>query len=49
MSRMILNNLIRICSEELQKAKRAIVLAYEIIRETDERTLEYLFILLGLR
>jgi hypothetical protein len=48
-SPMLFKKLIQICSEELQKAKRAIVTAYEIIRETDERTMEFLLVLLGLR
>lgn len=48
-SPMLFKKLFQICSEELQKAKRAIVIAYEIVRETDERTMEYLLILLGLR
>lgn len=48
-SPMLFKNLVQICSEELQKAKRAVVTAYEIVREADERAMEYLLILLGLR
>jgi hypothetical protein len=46
---MIFRQLLRVCSEELRKAKRAVVSAYEIVREADERTLELLLIFLGIR
>jgi hypothetical protein len=46
---MTFRQLLQVCSEELQKAKRAIVSAYEIVREADERTLEMLLIFLGIR
>lgn len=48
-SRMIPGRAVRVCIEELQKAKRAIVAAYEMIREADERALKTLFIFLGIR
>jgi len=38
-----------VCSEELLKAKRAIVLAYGAIREADERTMDLLMMFLGIR
>ncbi len=47
--RMLLKKLIRVCSEELLKAKRAIVLAYGAIREADERTMDLLMMFLGIR
>ena len=47
--RMIVKTFIQVCSEELQKAKRTIVLAYGAIREADERTMEMLMIFLGIR
>jgi hypothetical protein len=37
---VFLKNLARICSEELQKAKRIVVAWYEAMREIDQRTLE---------
>jgi hypothetical protein len=46
---MILRQLFRVCGEELQKAKRAILSAYEIVREADERALAFLLIFLGIR
>jgi hypothetical protein len=46
---MILRQAIRVCSEELQKAKHALVSAYDLIREADERATHLLFIFLGLR
>jgi hypothetical protein len=48
-SRMLLQQLIRVCGAELRKAKRAIVAAYEMMREADDRALQFLFILLGIR
>jgi hypothetical protein len=48
-SRMLVRNLIRVCGEELLKAKRAIVFAYGAIREADERTMDLLMIFLGIR
>ena len=48
-SRMTPGRAVRVCVEELQKAKRAIVTGYEIMREADERALETLFIFLGIR
>ena len=46
---MIPGRVVRVCIEELQKAKSAIVAAYEMMREADERALETLFIFLGIR
>jgi hypothetical protein len=48
-SRMLVRNLIRVCGEELLKAKRAIVFAYGAIREADERTMDLLMMFLGIR
>jgi len=48
-ARMLLKKFIRVCSEELLKAKRAIVLAYGAIREADERTMDLLMMFLGIR
>lgn len=48
-ARMLLQKLFRVCSEELLKAKRAIVLAYGAIREADERTMDLLMMFLGIR
>lgn len=48
-SRMIPGRAVRVCIEELQKAGRAIVAVYEMIREADDRALETLFIFLGIR
>jgi hypothetical protein len=48
-SRMIPGRAVRVCIEELQKAKRAIAATYEMMREADERALETLFIFLGIR
>ena len=39
---MILGQFIRVCREELRKAKPAIIAAYEIVREADERALQTL-------
>ncbi|HXU19199.1 MAG TPA: hypothetical protein VN788_01310 [Verrucomicrobiae bacterium] len=47
--RMIVKTLIRVCREELLKAKRAIVFAYGAIREADERTMDLLMMFLGIR
>ncbi len=46
---MLFKKIIRVCSEELLKAKRAIVSAYGAIREADERTLDLLMMFLGIR
>ena len=46
---MLVRNLIRVCGEELLKAKRAIVFAYGAIREADERTMDLLLMFLGIR
>jgi hypothetical protein len=46
MARMLLEKLVQVCSEELQKAGRAIAAAYEMIREADERALAFLVTLL---
>jgi hypothetical protein len=46
---MILKQMLRVFSEELLKAKRGIIRAYELMRELDERTLEFLLIFLGIR
>jgi hypothetical protein len=48
-SRMLVRNLIRVCGEELLKAKRATVFVYGAIREADERTMDLLMIFLGIR
>lgn len=37
---MLLKNFVRICSEELQKAKRTVVASYQAMREIDQRALE---------
>lgn len=37
---VLLKKFVRICSEELQKAKRTVVASYEAMREIDQRTLE---------
>jgi hypothetical protein len=41
---MILDQLFQVCSEELWKAKPAIIAAYEIMREADERSLQTLLL-----
>jgi hypothetical protein len=46
---MILAPILRVFSEELLRAQRGILRAYQIIRELDERTLEFLLIFLGIR
>ncbi|HEY6442401.1 MAG TPA: hypothetical protein VIY66_03575 [Candidatus Acidoferrales bacterium] len=46
---MLLKKTVRVCGEELLKAKRAIVLAYGAIREADERTMDLLMMFLGIR
>jgi hypothetical protein len=48
-ARMLSKKFIRVCSEELLKAKRAIVLAYGAMREADERTMDLLMMFLGIR
>jgi hypothetical protein len=48
-SRMLVKNLIRVCGEELLKAKRSIGFAYGAIREADERTMDLLMMFLGIR
>jgi hypothetical protein len=48
-SRMIFTRLFQVWGEELQKAKRAIVTTYELMREADERALATLLIFLGIR
>ena len=45
---MSIEPLIQVCTEELQKAKRAIIAAYELVREADERALKMLLIFLGI-
>jgi len=45
----ILGRAVQVCVEELEKAKRAVAAAYEIVREADERALETLMIFLGIR
>jgi len=37
---VLLEKLLQVCSEELQKAARAFVLMHEALRELDDRTLE---------
>jgi hypothetical protein len=46
---MVLGKLVRVCDEELRKAARAVVGVYAILREADERALQALFLLLGIR
>jgi len=46
---MLVKNLIRVCGEELLKAKRTVVFAYGAIREADERTIDLLMMFLGIR
>jgi hypothetical protein len=46
---MVLRQLFQVCGEELRKAKRAILSAYEIVREADDRALATLLIFLGIR
>ena len=46
---MILTPILRVFSEELLRAKRGILRAYQITRDLDERTLEFLLIFLGIR
>jgi hypothetical protein len=46
---MILAPILRVFSEELLRAQRGILRAYQIIRELDERTLEFLLVFLGIR
>jgi hypothetical protein len=41
---MILDQLLQVCREELRKAKPAIIAAYEIVREADERALQTLLL-----
>jgi hypothetical protein len=41
---MIFDQLLRVCREELRKAKPAILAAYEIRREADERALQTLLL-----
>lgn len=48
-SPMLLRQLIHACVDELQKAKSAFVAAYQMMREADERALQFLFVLLGIR
>jgi hypothetical protein len=43
-SRMMLQQLLQVCREELRKAKPAIIAAYEIVREADERALQTLLL-----
>jgi hypothetical protein len=47
--RMIFKKLIRVCGEELLKAKRAIAFTYNVVREADERTMDLLMMFLGIR
>ena len=42
--RMILEQLLQVCREELRKAKPAIIAVYEIVREADERALQTLLL-----
>jgi hypothetical protein len=41
---MIFDQLLRVCREELRKAKPTILAAYEIMREADERALQTLLL-----
>ena len=41
---MLLQQLLQVCREELRKAKPAIIAAYEIVREADERALQTLLL-----
>lgn len=43
-SPMLLQQLLQVCREELRKAKPAIIAAYEIVREADERALQTLLL-----
>jgi hypothetical protein len=45
---MILRQILRVSSEELRKAKGAILRANRLVRELDERTLAFLLVLLGI-
>lgn len=42
----MLQRVVQVCSEELQKAGRAIAFTYEVIREADERALAFLLTIL---
>ena len=42
---MRLRQWIEVCGEELQKAMRAVIAAYGVIRDADERALAMLFLL----
>ena len=41
---MILVQLLQVCREELRKAKPAIIAAYEVVREADDRALQTLLL-----
>jgi hypothetical protein len=41
---MILVQLLQVCREELRKAKPAIIAAYEMVREADDRALQTLLL-----
>jgi hypothetical protein len=40
---MLLEQLSEVCQEELRKARRALVAAYEVMRAADERAMQTLF------
>jgi hypothetical protein len=46
---VILQRIWKVCGEELRKARRAIVVAYQVVRELDERALTFLLMFLGIR
>jgi hypothetical protein len=46
---MVLGNLKTVCDEEFRKAARAIVAAWDLLGEADDRALHALFILLHIR
>jgi hypothetical protein len=41
---MIFNQLLQMCREELRKVKPAMIAAYEIMREADDRALQTLLL-----
>jgi hypothetical protein len=46
---MVLGKLVCVCDEELRKAGHAIVAVWDLLGEADERALDMLFLLLGIR
>ena len=43
MARMLIDRLARVCREELDKACRALLAAYELMRAADDRALQTLW------